>query len=70
MMHHHTFIPFGKQNEREGRVRSSEYENTQQENARHHHVVGIGDGPSKAFSYCLQITSMSTLTKVGALLAI
>ena len=69
MMHYHTFIPFCKQNEREGRVRSYECENTQRENARHHHVVGIGAGPSEAFSCCLQITSISTLKVVGTLLA-
>ena len=66
---HHTFIQFCKQNEREGRVRSSEYATTQRENARHHHVVGIGEGPSEAFNCCLQITSISTLKVVGTLLA-
>ena len=39
------------------------------EDARHDHVVGICEGPSKAFNCCLQITSMSTLKMVGALLA-
>ena len=70
IMHYDKFRSFLKQTERESRARSPEYATTQREDApRHHHVVGICDGPSEAFNCCLYITSMVTLEKVGKLLA-